>query len=299
MAVTASAMAGLIELVGPGEARGIVRLATAVDKMDVVWKKRFEEYIYKTTTDALRNSRWGMDFMDEIKKADFRELVMRHSFEVSGLGIRSTEKVTPVRPLRLSTKSSPIERRESFAQLRMWWDHWRKKQEMPRRQRIIAERIKRAYVKKCQEVWKKNSQDFLRGETASKEAAQRAIIEGARVVESRARMIVETETTHYYNQVRRDIYDQSEDVTHYVLLAIRDANTTKWCSSRNGLVYAKGDKLLVQNTPPLHWNCRSELLPLTPANPRHLKLINDKSRDARYRSVAALPPGWNTSELRN
>lgn len=43
-----------------------------------------------------------------------------------------------------------------------------------------------------------------------------------------------------------------------------------------------------------HYNCRSELLPLSPFNPNHKKLIENKSRRRENRRPAPLLPGWNT-----
>lgn len=165
---------------------------------------------------------------------------------------------------------------------------------MPARQKEIAEKIKKAYIKKVQSVWVKYGEEFRSGITAETTEAVRQIKEGADVVYSRAKMIVETETTYYYNKSRRTVYDESPDVTHYLFVSVRDHATTKWCKTRHGLVYKKGDPLLDKETPPIHWNCRSEILPLTWHNPAHRKLIEDLSRRRRNNTCEPLPPGWTT-----
>jgi uncharacterized protein with gpF-like domain len=108
-------------------------------------------------------------------------------------------------------------------------------------------------------------------------------------------MIVATETTRYYNDVRHEIYSQSEDINHFLFMSIRDFRTTEWCKTRNGLVYKKEDPLYLREKPPCHWNCRSEMVPLTDVNPRHEKMINDPSIARRNNKCKPLPPGWNTS----
>ncbi len=284
----------LIKLLGNRETADILRLSKKADVIERKWQAEMKAYIREVTREVIANAeqtgRLRLDFVD------FVPIIMELSRAATLSGIESTKTATPVRAQRLSLSPKGAQP-QSFRDLRIWWDAYRKRKKVPQRQQVIADKLRKAYVDKCQSTWKENAQDFLSGVTGSKTAAVQAIIDGADVVFSRGKMIVETETTYYFNAARRKIYDQSQDVTHYLFVSIRDHATTKWCKSRQGLVYAKSDHLLDEETPPIHWNCRSEMLPLTPANPNHLKLIQDQSRARRNNLPEPLPPEW-TAKVR-
>ncbi len=289
MTVNVNAILKLKKDLGYRETTEILRLSKKQDTLDRKWQAKMKKYIEALTQQVLENleqtGRLRLDFVD------FVPILMEHSYDISRKGVESTEHANPVRAQRLASvakKAVP----KTYRELRIWWDAYRKKKKVPARQKILSERLRKAYVDKCQEVWKANSQEFLNGNTTSKTQATQAIVKGADVVVSRGKMIMETETTFYYNKARRDVYDGSPDVTHYLFISIRDFATTKWCKSRQGLVYAKGDSILNNETPPIHWNCRSELLPLTPANLSHRKLIEDESKNRRQNIVEPLPPEW-------
>lgn len=289
MSISIKAIQHLRLLIGARETQDLVLLAKRQEKLESKWRKRMESEIQRITKELLENAKetGRMKFSD----VDFRSIVMEHSFDIMRNGIESTERRPAVRAERLAgppKKQIP----RSLRSLREQWDLWRKKGKMPPRQREIAEKLKKAYIKKVQSVWVKYGEEFRSGETASTAEAFRKIYEGAAVVYSRAKMIVETETTYYFNKARRDIFDESPDVTHYMFVALRDHATTKWCKTRQGLIYKKGDPLLDKETPPIHWNCRSEILPMTILNPSHLKLIEDKSRQRRNNRCEPLPKGW-------
>ena len=217
--------------------------------------------------------------------------MMEHSLAVMTAGLKSTKERAQVRAARLAAPPKGKLPR-SLKALREWWDKYRKSGRLPARQKAEAERLKKAFMQEIQKVWKKVSADFLSGETARNTEAVEEIRRRAGVAVSRAKMIVETETTYYFNRARREVYDESDDVTHYLFVAIRDHRTTPWCRTRHKLVYKKGDPLLDKETPPCHWYCRSELLPLTPKNQNHLRLIQDRTRARRHNSPAPLPEGW-------
>lgn len=181
-------------------------------------------------------------------------------------------------------------------ELRIWWDKVRKGK-APRRIQALADRIKRAYLDTVQKLWVEHGEDFRQGDEWTKDYARAQIKRAVAVGRNRAKTIVSTETTRYYNEARRGYYDSQPTVTHYLYVAIRDSRTTKWCKpriGRDGIVYTKGTDILERETPPTHYNCRSELLPLSPFNPNHKKLIDDQSRRRENRRPARLLPGWNT-----
>ena len=231
---------------------------------------------------------------------DFEEFLLRHMFDSLSSGLRVARAMDELDRNPTKRLANPRKVPATIRDLRVLYDKWRRGRQLPSRVKKQGEAIKKAYVKKIQSVWEKNAQAFLNGTSADREVIAQKIKNAARVTSARAEMIVRTETTGYYNVARRDFYDRTSSVTHYLFLAIRDKRTTAWCTDktingkrgRHGLVYAKTDPLLAKETPGCHWNCRSEILPLTPANPKHLALIEDHSIARRSHQCTPLPQGW-------
>lgn len=277
-------------MLGIEEAREVYRLALKQDALETIWRvkadRMFDRIIDMVLDSLMRTGKLPKDL-------PFEDFFAEHAFAVSRESLTSVDK-GPKYPARLARPpKGKIPR--SLKDLMAEWDRWRRKGEVPPRQKQIADRVKKAYIKKVQTFWERYSDDFRHGDETrvfDQKKARDAITKWSKQSQARAKMIVETETTYHYNQVRRKAYDQSDDITHYLFVAIRDRATTKWCRTRQGVVYAKGDPLLEDETPPIHWNCRSEILPLTPLNPNHKRLIDDKSKARRNRSPEPLPKGW-------
>lgn len=228
---------------------------------------------------------------------NFDRLFVEHYFQVH------------IEALKLAEAESELEKRapklmaqpRSLAQIMKLYDRWKKGLFKPKGPLARAKEMKNRYIDAVQKAWKKYSYDFRHGGETTQAEIRELIREAAKTTVPRAQTIVRTETTRYYNEARRAYYDKAGDVTHYLFLAIRDKATTKWCTSgkvngkrgRSGLVYAKDDPLLEKETPPVHWNCRSELLPLNRFNPSHRRLIENKSIQRRAHVCTVLPPDWN------
>lgn len=290
-----------VRLIGPDHTRLLVRFAGVQDSLEFRWRKRIKKYINKVdlyVADHLfKYGRLPADI-------DFSDLIMDHYFEVNKIAITTAdEELEFLEPKekRLASKPPAMKVPKTLGKLQETYDAFRKHRDMPKRQKAFAEKIKEAYIKKCQTVWQQFTDSFRAGEVFDKEEAVKVIKSASKGVASRTNTIVETETTNYYNNVRRDLYDKSNVVSHYLFLAIRDQATTKWCSDkvvdgkrgRHGLVYKKGDDLTDKETPAVHWNCRSEFVPLTPYNPRHKKLIEDDKLQRRNNTCHPLPKGWS------
>lgn len=189
---------------------------------------------------------------------------------------------------------NPKNVRLSSKGLAYWQKYWdRVKKSTLKRNEALAKKVKKQYLDRCKSVFEQVSQDFRSGKVYDKKEIVKVLTNASDGAKARGKMIVETETTRYYNQARKSYYDRSDDVTHYLFLAILDTATTEWCKTRHKLVYTKGEAVTTQETPPVHWNCRSEMTPLTPLNPRH-KAIIDNARNLRdNRNPAPLPKGWN------
>lgn len=227
---------------------------------------------------------------------DLYGLFVEHYFDVAieATGKAESDLERHVDP-RVRLKKGQPKIPNSLRELMKLYDLWRAKEYIPKRQREFAENVRKAYLKKVQNIWRQHSAEWRAGGDVEKEQIRAKIQEAARTTYSRARTIVDTETTRHYNHARREVYDQSPDVVAYLFLAIRDHATTRWCMTRSGLVYHRGDPRLEKETPPIHWNCRSEILPLTRQNPKHLALIEDSSLDRRNHTCEPLPKGWKVA----
>lgn len=256
------------------------------NKWDRIMKKTIREHAEK---DADRITIGG-----DLIPPNFEKLLIEHYFEVQIAALKLAEKETELDKKRLA--KAP----RSLAEIMELYDKWRKGLYKPKSVVKKAIDIKNKYIGAVQKAWTKYSEDFREGGAETQQDIQKKIQEEAETTIPRAQTIVRTETTRYYNQARRDYYDKGDEVTHYLFLAVRDSATTPWCTprtvdgkrGRSGLVYSKDDPLLDKETPPVHWNCRSELLPLNRFNPTHRKLIADKSISRRSHTCTPLPPGW-------
>ena len=286
-------------LVGKDHAKVLLANAKKIDKIESTYRKKARKTL--RTLDE-----WMADYMLRYREVPkdvpieiVRQFLMDMYLETATEAVEQSQQELGVvgEKAHLGGKRWP----GSLKKIQEIYDKWRRTKVIPKRQKEVAEAITKAYVKKCQEVWKEHSEDFIQGRVADQEEALKVIKSASDGVYSRAKMIVDTETTTYYNQTKRDYYDGVEAVTHYLFLAIRDQRTSKWCTDRttdgkrgrHGLVYAKGDPLTVQETPSIHWNCRSEMVPLVQQNPRHKKLIEDSSKHRRSHQCYPLPKGWN------
>lgn len=81
---------------------------------------------------------------------------------------------------------------------------------------------------------------------------------------SRARMenIARTETASAYNAGRLAVLGQSRFVVAVQFTAILDDRTSDICRARDGKIMLLSDPRLAANTPPLHFQCRSTIVPV-------------------------------------
>lgn len=232
-----------------------------------------------------------MPDMSFIEQREIELLLLKNQFESAKAAILSI-KNKQANKVSLSKYPLPKIPRK-YSELMKWWDMTRKNK-APKKIQIQAAEIKKKYLAKCQTTYKKYSVLFRSGVDYDQKAVVKDIERIGETTVSRAKIIVTTETTRYYNGVRRQIYDESDAITHYLFIAVRDYRTTEWCKDRNGLVYDKKDEeLLRRETPPTHYQCRSEMLPLTPFNPVHKKLIDNPRLARKNNKPKPLMPGWN------
>ncbi|MBQ9564931.1 MAG: minor capsid protein [Synergistaceae bacterium] len=83
------------------------------------------------------------------------------------------------------------------------------------------------------------------------------------IAEHRVESIARTEVTRADTMGRLIAMKSNPDVLGVEFSAVLDSRTTDICEGRHGLVMRLDDPKLPYNTPPLHVNCRSLLLPAT------------------------------------
>lgn len=262
----------------------------AIDRLERIFKDEFAKRIRQLDTSVFADLFDHGRFPES--SVDFLPLVLEHSYRVLALGMRSAEDDLQGAEVSMSGKPPSTRVPRSLRELKELYDQW-KRVKAPPRQAAIAEDLRKAYLKRVQSVWEKYGDDFRKGKEFTPARVRDVLRDRGDMARARAETIVQTETTHYYNKARRTIYERSPDVTHFLFVAIRDRATTAWCRSRQGVVFEKGTALFLKNVPPCHWNCRSEILPLTAQNPRHRVLIYDRNLRAENRALVPLPSGWN------
>lgn len=112
----------------------------------------------------------------------------------------------------------------------------------------------------------------------------------------RVEMIARTETTKMFNFGRIETFRENAKnggVTKAVKFSsILDERVTEICRSRHGLVLALDDPRIDENTPPLHINCRSILLPVPVWE--FDEEYNNKSSD-RWGKVESVDETWGNA----
>lgn len=292
MAVNMTAISKLARLLGPEEANAYFKLASRVDDLEKIWEGHLSDRIRGITDQAVRQLMEKGE-IDE-STVDILPLLMELYFSVSSNAIDSTFKFEDYKA-RLAKKKRPPKGivAKTLAEVRRLYDRWRYDGVADKRQKSLADKWKKHYLTKIKKAWKQYSKPFREGKVYDQIEVRQQMQDAARTTFARAKTIVETETTRHWNEVRRSTYDELDEITHYLFMPIRDWRTTKWCKTRDGLVYKKGSVYLEHEQPPCHWNCRSEIIPLSPLNSRHQAMINDRTRDRETHRPEPLPSGWN------
>lgn len=288
-------IAKLSKMLGPSEALAIYALARKQEQLELKWVRNLKEVLRGIEKHAQEYIETSLELPSGLfLTMQLEKFFVDHGYDVFHSTVVSDHKKMPV--VRMAKKKLPLE------EIMHRWDRVKNGEEkVPK---IIKDRvasIKADYLRALKKAWRRHSIPFTEGVTATKSEIIKKILEESRAPWARAKSIVETETTSGQNEARRAIYDNMDEVTHYMLAAIRDHRSSKWCKGvttsegrgRDGLVFTKGTELLRKNTPSLHPFCRSELLPLTPFNPRHKALIEDKGLRAENHKLTPLIKGWN------
>lgn len=159
-----------------------------------------------------------------------------------------------------------------------------------KRSKMLTERLRKQYIEKLRKKFTKIAPMLKSGEITPAEAKSQ-MMDTWRASKSRVETIFRTETTNYFGKTQVAFFEGDPEIIGFLFDSVRDVARTDICRSRHGLVYRPGTKLLTENTPALHYNCRSHLIALA-NTPHNRKMLEDPDRDPSNRKVAPLPPGW-------
>jgi SPP1 gp7 family putative phage head morphogenesis protein len=170
---------------------------------------------------------------------------------------------------------------------------FRDKRKFPRimkRSKRVTDDLRKSYLDKLAKKFKIISPALKSGEISPKEA-KKQMMDTWKTTKARVETIFRTETTNYFEDAQVSFYSDEDDVIGFLFDSVRDNSRTSICKSRHGLVYRPGTKLLSDNTPGCHWNCRSHLIALA-NTPENRKMLEDPNRDPSKVAVVPLPKGW-------
>ena len=164
---------------------------------------------------------------------------------------------------------------------------WRR---LKKRADRASKRYKQRYLKELRKKFAQIIPAFQRGDLTIKEIKDN-LQANMRFTKSRAETVFRTEVTNYYANAQVAYFEEEEAIIGFIFDAVRDSGSTSICRQRHGLIYRPNTKLLTKNTPSLHYNCRSHLIPLA-NTAQNRKMLLDPSRDPTKKKVPPLPKGW-------
>ena len=100
----------------------------------------------------------------------------------------------------------------------------------------------------------------------------------------RVETIFRTESTKYFADAQVAYFEDSPDIIGFLFDSVRDTSRTPICKCRHGMILLPGSKELSKNTPPLHYNCRSHLVPLANDH-ENRKMVQDPQRKPSSREL--------------
>lgn len=154
----------------------------------------------------------------------------------------------------------------------------------------LTDKMKKGYLQRLKKTFEKASQHIQNGDLHPGDLKD-YMMESWHASKERVETIFRTETTNYFSKVQISFFSGDKNIIGFIFDSVKDRARTNICKSRHGLIYRPNTSSLTENTPALHFNCRSHLIPL--ANTKYnLKLLEDKRRNPEFRAVVPLPKGW-------
>jgi len=109
---------------------------------------------------------------------------------------------------------------------------------------------------------------------ASKKAIIADVMKTTKLTEHQAKTLTRTAITSTQSAAVHRVAEQNKDIIKgYMFTAILDAKTSPICTHHNGKIYDVGDR---SYEPPLHWNCRSSMVPVLKSKEELLKVSSPR-----------------------
>ncbi|WP_085829382.1 minor capsid protein [Clostridium massiliodielmoense] len=124
------------------------------------------------------------------------------------------------------------------------------------------------------------TQSFIRGNTIDK--TSKIMSERMNVARSRARTLVNTESSYITSKATLDSYNKSGVVKQYEILATLDLRTSKICRYMDGKVFKVSEKEIGVNAPPFHPNCRTTTVAYFPDEVDEERIARDSDGEVYY-----------------
>lgn len=193
-------------------------------------------------------------------------------------------------PIPPETQREVPDLRKVFKNQRYW-------RQIMKRSQKMTDRLMKSYLGKLRRGFRQLMPMVAENQITPKEA-KKQMMDIFRATKPRVETIFRTETTNFFSKTQTDYFADDREIIGYLFDAVRDQSTTDICASRHGMVYRPdhtGLDSIAYNTPALHYNCRSHLIPLA-NTPENANLINDRSRDPALNrgKIKPLDPRWRS-----
>ena len=145
-----------------------------------------------------------------------------------------------------------------------------------KRSKKIVDRVRKKYLMLLQRRFSKILPELRAGEI-TKEDVRAQLMKTWEATKPRVELIFRTETTTYFGKTQVAFFNDDEEIIGFLFHSVKDIGRTAICKVRHGLIFTKkheGELSLTRNTPALHYNCRSDLIPLA-NTPDNVKMLED------------------------
>jgi len=112
-----------------------------------------------------------------------------------------------------------------------------------------------------------------------------SVLDTTRLTESQVKSLVRTSITRTEALAIDRVMERNKDIVYgYRFTAVLDSRTSPTCSSLDGKVFLLDN---IKYRPPLHWNCRSALVPVLKSKEEIAKVESDRIKKRALAEVAA------------
>jgi SPP1 gp7 family putative phage head morphogenesis protein len=260
-------------------------VTSAMQIIDLAMKRRLDEMFehWKTT-----------GILQKVALHDTKEALEEFYRSVVRVAIESSENdpVMRAKKKRLSGTRFGIPKKvRDFSGIFKDQKYWGR---ILKRAGRIAVGINNRFMKKVNRVFDEIREPVRAGQLTYEEARE-MVDKSWESSKSQVETIFRTETTNYFAQVQVEYFRGNDEIIGFMFDSVSDTSRTDVCKSRHGLIYrpdeTRRELTVAYNTPALHYNCRSHLLPVI-NSPEDRKMLEDPARDPARVRVAPLPPSW-------